>query len=298
MKQLKLTLLYLVIFLFVCTGKNTSRQIETATENNIRQITADTQNETEQQSNSDVKRYRFQCLINNKYPVDLTFELYQNMIQGQIVYTNTKNKTPIYLLGNVLSYDKGGYEVFIREMAPDGSTTGIIRGKITEQNKLEATWNAPDKYIETKNGKLFDYVQGKSYPMHILKIADKETSLYSDKIFDWKPNTNNAYGTYYYSMGENCASGKIEIFPKNKKIMCNIYTNTSAPSFNMAIVEEQECVVKNNRLVCTLSSEAPCQFVILPFKQFVAVEYINDARNCEFGMNATVEGLYLKPQKK
>lgn len=296
MKTKNLILLCVLIPWFAHGSNKTDKPNKTATTVNVHEMTVGIENDTEkQQVAKNIIRYRFQCLINDKYPVDLTFEVHKGIIQGQIVYTKTKAKTPIRLLGEIEAGENMENVFSMREVSKDGTATGFIRGKITAQHKFEGTWQTPNKYIQNKNGYSFDIKEGKSYKMHTVNIAKSNTKLYSDKTFVWKTNVNNPYGIYEYSLGENAGHGQLEIFLKNRKTMCNIHNTTSAPAFNMGNVEEQECIVENDHFVCTVpDTDGQCQFTIYPFADFALVRYVENKRDCLLGMNATLEGIYLK----
>lgn len=232
-------------------------------------------------------------LINGKWPVQVYVEAMNGIVQGQIIYTNSKAKTPIKLLGSAA---KDEFE--LRENDANGNITGFISGKITSDGGFSGTWKAPGRLVKT--GSLsFDYKEGKIYSLALSKCARPSP----DPLISWEIDLKYCSGTYCYSYGENLACGVLKLSEKAGKVLCTIDAATSAPSFNMAKVEERECVVLHDRLLCTLSpeetySDGECQFEIIPYRDFATINYIDRKNRCGFGMNATIAETYLKSDQQ
>ena len=74
--------------------------------------------------NAAALQYQGEGAINGTIPVSLWFESRDGIISGEIVYTRTKDRTPIRILGRV--QDNGLLR--LREMLPDGRVSGTITG--------------------------------------------------------------------------------------------------------------------------------------------------------------------------
>ncbi|MDL2313522.1 hypothetical protein LJC36_00910 [Desulfovibrio sp. OttesenSCG-928-C14] len=110
----------------------------------------------------DVQRHAWQGEINNTIPVSVWFEIRDGLIVGELIYTNTKEKKPIRLLGKV----EATGELRMQEMLPDGLISGMISGKIA-QDSFEGTWSTAGKFA-TK-GKTNKYIEGKRYRLRLSK---------------------------------------------------------------------------------------------------------------------------------
>jgi hypothetical protein len=223
--------------------------------------------------------------INGTIPVQVWYAQQGDVLVGEIVYSNTKNKTPIRLIGaksrehNVLVLD---------EMFSDGLVTGTLSGSITG-GLFTGTWRAPQKARDTTGkGGPYTITEGKEYPLRLALVDAPE------KTVAWKHNPEEVAGTYRYSYGKNNAFGTLALQPVgNGEVELEIHSSTSAPAFNMADVEKRKERIAGDRIVCEL--EDSCAFAIQLFKDFVVVDYI-DNRNCVgyFGRGAGVAGRYVK----
>ena len=234
-------------------------------------------------NSTELKAYDWQGNINNKIPVSIWVEIKDGLVVGEIVYLNTSAKTPIRLLGTI--EDKN---LDINEMLPDGTIAGVISGIISGDN-FTGTWSAPQKITKDTRGN-FNSTEGKSFPMSLSKGVAAHTP------FSWDFIPSGLMGKYCYSWGEYGYNGTIVL-----KASGNEYTHveyeinafTSAPSFNMAVTGPQQGEITGNRLLNEL--EEGCAFEMLFFNGFIVVRYL-DGNNCfgYFGMNATVQGIFLK----
>ena len=107
-----------------------------------------------------MEHYDWQGEIGGRIPVAVWFETRDGLIAGEIVYTRTKEKKPIRLLGTV---SQG--QLRMQEMLPDGLVTGRITGTIKD-GVFEGDWVAPGKV--TKKGENFEIVDGKEFPIRLV----------------------------------------------------------------------------------------------------------------------------------
>lgn len=239
-----------------------------------------------QSSQDCIVSYYWSGLINKKIPVEISLEKKGRIIQGQIVYTKTENKTPIRLIGT--SYEN----VFqFREITNDASITGFIKGEITADGGFKGTWTAPPRNIQKDDEDSYDFVYGKEYSIN-LKSCKKRTS----KLFSWAINVEGAVGEYSYTYGENLTSGTLQLFKRDGRLFCTVGSVTYAPSYNIAEIIEQECTWKDGRLVCIVDEDEDfsCGFEIFPFSEFAIIFYLEGYDICGFGHNATIEGIFIK----
>ena len=224
--------------------------------------------------------------INGKIPVTVWFDVRDGLIAGEIVYLNTKEKQPIALLGQV-NWDDGRLE--FNEVLPNGVVSGIMLGVI-RGNSFSGTWIAPAKTVE--RGSRYETIDGKSYPLRLTRVDNSGIGF--SRYFSWFYDQNPIAGEYRYSWGDNRAEGKMRVTATGRgSIEYEINTHVGAPSFNMADVGPETVTLEKNRVVVELADN--CAFEILLFNGFAAIRHIDD-KICwgYFGMNANVDGLYLK----
>lgn len=240
-----------------------------------------------------VQQYAWEGTINNKIPVSVWLEIKDNLVAGEIVYTKTKEKRPITLLGRVIDIEDK-IQIWLREMLPTGQITGIITGEIS-QNLFVGTWSTPDKI--TDNGHSFERIEGKSYSIQL--STSKEITIPSSV---WQFHPENASGIYSYDYGPNSQSGIVELkLDQAGAVEFSIASHTDAPAFNMAHIpldiDEEKAVgtLQGNRII--YKAENPCAFEIIFFNNFLEVQILPD-KECSpfFGMGATIEGIYKKIQ--
>ena len=236
-----------------------------------------------------VERHAWQGDINGKIPVSVWIEIRDGLVVGELVYTKTKGKVPIRLLGEA---DKA--EVQMREMLPDGLVSGYISGSIKGE-VFEGTWSAPGKNIEKSTG--FEYVEGKSYPIRLSRSGAVPPP------FRWEHAPESLEGAYRYSYGENSAYGIIRVAKaRGSSLEYSIEATGAAPSFNMANLPEGlegnyvKGSLKGNRVVHEI--EGDCAYELLFYNGFVVSRYL-EGRFCVgwFGRGAEVSGTFLKTGK-
>ena len=109
--------------------------------------------------------------------------------------------------------------------------------------------------------------------------------------------------TYVYTYGPYQASGQVAVSrTADGALNYSIDASTSAPAFNMAKASSKErmqglppakTVLENNRILHEDGED--CAFELLFFHDFLVIRMM-DQRFClcNFGMGATVAGIYLK----
>lgn len=239
-----------------------------------------------------LERHAWQGEINNKIPVSVWFEIRGDLIVGELVYTNTKEKKPIRLLGTIGSDGN----LSIREMLPDGLVSGFINGKIVGDN-FEGVWKAPDKLAE--KGGSYEGITGKSYPLRLSKAPLPPTS------FPWEHSSNTLAGEYRYSHGKDQQYGVATLSgTEGGGMEFTITSYTAAPAYNEAYLSfsasasgEGKSRLQGNRVL--YEADESCAVEILLFSDFLVTRYI-ERKHCSgwFGMNATIEGMFVKQNKK
>jgi hypothetical protein len=223
-----------------------------------------------QQKNTDAD-YSFSGLIDQKIPVELNVSVSKNVVLGNIRYVKTKEKKPIKIIGTLNS----GNHYHLEEFEKDGNISGIIDG-VLKNGKLEGDWSS------TKSDAV--------YPMTL----DVQTNVNpKPEIFSPVPS-DHFEGTYSYQYGENGYQGSITI----KKIKGQMYSYdigsvTRAPGRNIADASG-EVMIKNNQF--TIEINKSCSFLATFYNGFISITSVpsEQSRDCEFGLNATLEGTFLK----
>jgi hypothetical protein len=209
--------------------------------------------------------------LNGKTPIFIHYQLDSNLIIGQIIYLNTKDKLPIRLLGTI-EEDKN-YRLL--EFDKTGNITGIITGLPTDKI-FKGSWFSPKSNKELSMA---------------LSIAD--TSILSPDI---KPISNQIFGNYHYQYGENGFNGDFEINRvDNAKVDFNILSLTNVERGpNIAEVEKDTIVMRGNSFVYKIPDSDSCEFKTTFYNDFVYINYTKGYCSGQFGLNATIDGIYLK----
>ncbi|WPO79635.1 hypothetical protein [Flavobacterium sp. KACC 22761] len=206
--------------------------------------------------------------LNNKIPISLSYSISNGIITGEIIYLNTKNKTPIKVIGTV--EDDKSYRIL--EFEKSGNISGIITGKPTE-TEFVGDWFSP-----------------KSRKSLSLKLANP--------IKKQKMLSQNAFITtadYHYGYSEKGSQGDFQIEKlKNGKFRFSIFSVTSDPARNIANIDETEVNITRNSFVYSLPEEKRNQFKVTFYPEFEVVKYTKGDFEGQFGHNATIEGIYLK----
>ena len=262
-----ITYLILSIFLIGCQNKPEEKISEKSeikqTEINYRK--------TENKVNNEIC---WEGQINNKLPIFIHYSLQENLVIGEITYLNTKSKTPIKLIGTIEN-DKS---FRLLEFDKNGTVTGIITGK-PNGDKFNGTWFSP------KSRKEFS-----------LNLNKSEKNIKSENK---TVNQKDIFGDYQYSYGEFTYNGEFSVEKiDNNHIAFEILSVGNGEAPPIAQVERDTIKLENNNtFTYKLPDSDDCEFKITFYKNFVIVEYLKGNCDGQFGMNATIEGIFIKQNK-
>ncbi len=210
--------------------------------------------------------------LNGKIPVILHYNIDSNLIIGEITYLNTKDKLPITLLGTI-EEDKS-YRLL--EFEKSGNITGIITGTPVA-NTFNGSWFSP----KTRKELALNLVKKDT----LIETASTGTEL------------NSIFGHYHYQYSEAGYQGDFEItrLPGSKAYF-GITSVTGAPSRNIAQIDDDTILLNSTQFIYKLPETDSCEFSIKFYKRFVYIRYTKGFCEGQFGMNATVDGIFLKTE--
>ena len=221
--------------------------------------------------------------------VSIWFDIRDGLVSGEIVYTRTKAKIPIRLLGR--EEDDGSYR--LHEMLPNGDISGTITGTLVN-GVLSGTWHGRPRIVEKNEGD-YEYKDGKKFTIKV-SVVERTHAPYN-----WSFDVEKASGTYAYSLGDNCDDGTVVLQVSNDgTVRYRLIGLTGAPSYRMACFPEDalsgEIAVANlhgNRIL--IEEDETCAIEILLYNDFLVSRYV-DGKDCRYrvGNGATAEGLFLK----
>ena len=217
--------------------------------------------------------------IHSSIPVFLWLVEKDSVFKGQVVYTRTKQKTPITLLGQRFADQRG---IRICEYQPDGSITGIYDFE-NLASATAGTWFSPT----TRKDLDFTLVSKDTL------LTAPDTGFQPDQPIE---------GTYGYSYGAKGPQGSINIKRVDAhRISFEIGCHTGAPAYNLANVGRDTVALVNNSFIYKLDGSEHCVFRVSFYKHFLTIQYIDGYGDCGgyFGINASVDGIFYKltPQK-
>lgn len=236
-----------------------------------------------------VSFYEGQGVINNKIPVALWFDSREGIVSGEIVYTATKARKPIRVLGREEA--NGAFRLY--EMLPNGDISGTITGTLTD-GVLSGTWTGRPRMIEKGEGN-YEAQRGKQFPITISAVKRTHPP------YDWTFDAANASETYAYSIGDNCDDGTVVLqIGTDGTVRYRIIGLTGAPFYSTACFPEDalsdETAVSplhGNRI--RIEEDANCAIELVLYNDFLVSSYV-EGRDCRYrvGDGATAEGLFLK----
>lgn len=243
-----------------------------------------------EQNGSDMMQYyEGKGTINDKIPVAVWFDSKDGLIFGEIVYTDTKSRTPIRLLGR--REEDGYYRLF--EMLPNGNISGTIKGVLVN-GVLSGTWIGRPQII-VKNEDDYQYKEGKKYSIKVSAVERTHAP------YTWELEAGNASGIYAYSVGDNCDSGTVNLqIDTDGTVRYRIIGLTGEPFYRTACFPEDAlsdefaaAKLNGNRIL--IEEDEGCAIELLLYNDFLVSRYV-DGRDCRFrvGNGATAEGLFLK----
>ena len=106
-------------------------------------------------------------------------------------------------------------------------------------------------------------------------------------------------GEYAYQFGKSGATGNIDIkhLEGNNYLMA-ITCVTDPPAYNVAEVDATKVQMLNNTIIYKVRY-GDCKFKIRAFGDFIVIDWISsDIQSCGFGFNASIDGVFIKINKK
>jgi hypothetical protein len=209
--------------------------------------------------------------LNGKIPIFIHYQVNDNLIIGEITYLNTKNKIPIRLLGTI-EEDKN-YRLL--EFDNIGNITGVIIGKPIEKI-FKGNWISPKTKKEL-----------------VMALSLKDTLIASQDI---KPDKSKIFGNYHYQYGERGYNGDFDVNKVgNNKIDFHILSLTNAERGpNIAEVEKDTIAMTDNSFVYKIPDSDNCEFKVTFYNGFVYINYTKGYCDSQFGLGATIDGIYVK----
>lgn len=213
--------------------------------------------------------YKWSGTIKQTIPVFMWFVAKDGVLKGELTYLNTKKRSPILILGTVSTS-----EITIKEFKNNGDITGLFEGRIDEKG-FHGTWWG----VVSEQELVFD-LKGKDTVLNAI-----DTSLVA----------TNIPGIYTYDYTLMGPKGGMNV----DEISGDIFSFDMScvgpyPGHHIAMVETDTVVISNNHFNYEVKDAPSCEFKVRFFKDFAVVNYVNDKYDCAFGLNATVEGIFLK----
>jgi hypothetical protein len=211
--------------------------------------------------------------LNGRTPIFIHYQLDSNILIGEITYLNTKAHLPIRLLGTI-EEDKS-YRLL--EFDKKGNISGIIVGKPTSTS-FAGTWFSPTTRKELD-----------------LKLMPSDTLISSPSF---KPDSKMLFGKYHYQYGENGYQGDFELSKVNDtKAAFQIISLTDVEKGpNTAEIPKDTINFKGDNFIYKLPGSDNCEFKVTFYKDFVYINYTKGDCESQFGLNATIDGIFLKVQ--
>lgn len=209
--------------------------------------------------------------LNDTIPVFIHYQADGNVIVGEITYLKTNDKLPVRLLGNI-EEDK---RYRLLEFDKTGNITGVIEGKQSER-AFYGSWVSPRTKRELQ-----------------MRLLLRDTLITSPSI---KPEPSQIFGNYHYQYGEKGYNGDFELSKAGDgKAAFHILSLTNVERGpNVAEVEKDTITLVGDGFVYRIPDSDNCEFKVSFFKDFVYINYTKGYCQNQFGLNATITGIYLK----
>lgn len=210
--------------------------------------------------------------LNGKTPIFIHYQLDSNRIIGEITYLNTKDKLPIKLLGTI-EEDKS-YRLL--EFDKTGNITGIITG-LPSGKIFNGSWFSPKTRKELT-----------------LNLTQKDTVINSPTL---ATELQDIFGHYHYQYSEAGYQGDFEItrLPGSKAAF-GITSVTGEPSRNVAQIDDDTIKLNTTHFIYKVPDTDSCEFEVKFYKGFAFIRYTKGYCGGQFGMNATIDGIFLKTE--
>src|SRR5262249_17522966 len=137
------------------------------------------------------------------------------------------------------------------------------------------------------------WVSPKTKKELVMTLSQKDTLIVSPNL---KPDETQIFGNYHYQYGENGYNGDFDISKVgNNKIAFNILSLTNVERGpNIAEVENDTITMTDNSFIYKIPDSDSCEFKVTFYKAFVYINYTKGFCESQFGLNATIDGIYLK----
>ena len=209
--------------------------------------------------------------LNRKTPVFIHYQFDNEVIIGEIVYLNSKNKTPIKLIGTIEDWDK---KYRLLEFDRTGNITGIITG-LPEKDKFNGSWFSPKTSKELT-----------------INLSTKDTVIISK---DYQPRLSEIFGDYHYQYGKAGYQGDFNVTKISKSSASfNIFSVTEEPARNIAEITTDTIKLTKPEFIYKVPETEDCEFKVKFYRDFVFINYTKGTCEGQFGHNATVDGIFIK----
>lgn len=253
-----------LIFLFACTNKQAENNTETAIAGEGKQQ----QTETES-ADKEATQICWKGKINSKTNILLHYQIEDDLIIGKITYLDTKEKTPIRIIGTI----EEDQNFRLLEFDKTGNITGIITG-LHKGSEFTGSWFSPKTRKEL-----------------VLNLSRIDTII---PVENMKTNVENIIGEYHYQYSQAGSQGDLTIKKVNpNKISFSIFSVTDEPARNIADIET-DTIKATTDFIYKVPETDSCEFRIRFFKDFAYINYTRGYCHGMFGNNATIDGIFYK----
>lgn len=268
----KIILLLFSIFLWSCSQPTVSEQVsETATASNENvekqsvprgEAPFDPATKTE----GEYWQSYFEGKLDDKIEVEFYLQRHEDLLAGTITYKSSG--IPIRIFGNY----RDDQNFFIREYAKGTEVSGMMSGTIKD-GKIEGSWYPPSGDKERK----------------LKAIATSKAS----KGLTWKNAEQNVAGEYSYEFPNEGGSGSLTVEQSGDKITFDAISVNGAPGYHIATIEEGAGKLVDHKVHYSMN-DGECEFYIRFYRDFAYIEFVEDKYACDFGMGASIEGIFVK----
>lgn len=203
--------------------------------------------------------------LDDKIMIDLDLARQGNLLKGTLTYKSQGK--PIRVFGHVYSPNS----FFIREYAKGTEVSGMLSGEF-KSSEIEGSWSPPS---------------GDKTRKMVLQLAEGKSAA----KFGGQPG--NVAGKYSFVYPNEGGAGNLNVKQTGNKLEFDVSSHTGAPGYRMAIIEEAEAELEGNSAICRYVP-GECEFKLTFFDDFAFIDWIDDKFECEFGMGASIEGIFVK----
>ncbi|MGB8195213.1 MAG: hypothetical protein WCF67_24970, partial [Chitinophagaceae bacterium] len=175
---------------------------------------------------------------------------------------------PITILGTVTTTS-----YWLQEFQKDGTVTGLLEGKFVK-DKFAGTWYSTSSATDLS----FDF-------------TEKDTVLNG---IDTAFAAMDIAGKYFFKEGNDREGGMNVRLLNSNLLSFDISSVTGPPSYNVANVAADSLTILGNKIIYKSPELETCKFSIKFYKDFAVIDYIDNQFNCCFGLNASIDGIFLK----